>query len=119
MDKPSKKNIELHAKLNRPLSSILTQMRTGNISLRHFLYKRKVLGIDDRECQCRYRAQTVTHILLSCPRFKEERNAWKNEGTWSSDARKILSDGKYVARAAKFMLETKLLGQFRSIDLDL
>ncbi|EED19005.1 hypothetical protein TSTA_023400 [Talaromyces stipitatus ATCC 10500] len=59
----------------QPLSSILTQMRTGNISLRHFLYKRKIPGIDNGECQCQRGAQTVTHILLSCPRFKEERNA--------------------------------------------
>jgi hypothetical protein len=94
-------------------------MRTGNISLRHFLYKRKIPGIDDGECQCRHGAQTVTHILLSCPRFKEERNAWKKEEAWSSDARKILSDRRYATRAAKFMLETKLLGQFRSIYLDL
>jgi ribonuclease HI len=93
-DKPSKKNIELHAKLSRPLSSILTQMRAGNISLRYFLYKRNIPGIDDGECQCRRGAQTVTNILLSCPRFKEERNSWKNEGTWSSDVRKILSDWK-------------------------
>jgi hypothetical protein len=93
-------------------------MRTGNISLWYFLYKRNIPGIDDGECQCRHGVQTVTHILLSCPRFKEERNAWKNEGTWSSNARKILSDGKYAARAAKFMLETKLLGQFGSVDLD-
>jgi hypothetical protein len=116
--KPSKKNIELYAKLSRPLSSILTQIRTGNISLRYFLYKRNIPGIDDGECQCQHGAQTVTHILLSCPRFKEERNAWKKEGAWSSDVRKILSDGKYAARAAKFMLETRLLGQFGSIDLD-
>ncbi|EED24133.1 conserved hypothetical protein [Talaromyces stipitatus ATCC 10500] len=70
VDKPSKKNIELHARLSRPLSSILTQMWTGNIGLRHFLYQRKIPGIDDGECQCRRGAQTVTHILLSCPKVQ-------------------------------------------------
>ncbi|EED12229.1 hypothetical protein TSTA_002920, partial [Talaromyces stipitatus ATCC 10500] len=50
VDKPSKKNIELHARLSRPPSSILTQIGTGNISLLHFLYKRNIPGIDDGEC---------------------------------------------------------------------
>jgi len=113
--RPSKKQIEIHASLARPLSSILTQMRRGNIGLRDFLYRRNIPGIEDGECPCRRGAQTVTHVLLSCPTFHKERMAWKKEGTWSSDIRRVLSEGKSAARAARFMLETKLLGQFGSI----
>ncbi|EED15317.1 hypothetical protein TSTA_047630 [Talaromyces stipitatus ATCC 10500] len=67
----------------------------------------------------RWRLASIIYPNTDADRFKEERNAWKNEGTWSSDARKILSKGKYTVRAAKFMLKTKLLGQFGSIDLDI
>ncbi|CRG92818.1 hypothetical protein PISL3812_09887 [Talaromyces islandicus] len=77
--------------------------------------RRNIPGIEDGECSCRRGPQTVKHILLSCPHFHEERMAWKKEGTRSSDVRQLLSEAKLAARAARFMLETKLLGQFGSI----
>lgn len=113
---PSKKQVEIHSKFSRPLSSILAEMRTGHIGLRYFLYRRKIPGFEYGGCQCRQGIQTVAHILLSCPSFWKERNAWRNESAWSSDLRKILSEGKSAARAAKFILDTKLLGQFGSVE---
>jgi tubulin alpha len=115
---PTKKTTEIHTNLDKALSSIITQMRTGNIGLRHYLYQRKVPEVEDGQCQCRRGEQTVAHILFSCPRFKDERNVWRSEGTWSANLKKVLTDGKQAARAARYMLETKLLGQFRSADTE-
>ena len=117
-EKPLKEIIKIHAKLARPLSSILTQMRTGNIGLRHFLYRRGVPEVEDGECQCQQGEQTVQHVMLSCSRFRAARNTLWTDGTWTTDLRQILSKERYAARAARFMLETKLLGQFWSIDWD-
>ena len=118
VDKPTRGIMKLHTKLARPFSSVLTQMRTGHIGLRYFLHGRGVPDVEDGVCQCQQGKQTVAHILLSCPSFKRERNALWKEGVWTTDLKRILSEEKFAARAARFILKTKLLGQFGSIDLD-
>ena len=117
-NEPSKEILKIHTRLTRPLSSVLTQMRTGNIGLRLFLHKIGVPEADDSTCQCRQGEQSVAHVLISCPNFRSERSALWKEGTWSTDLKQILSREKYAAQAAKFMLGTKLLGQFGSIQRD-
>ena len=78
VDKPAQRIMKLHNKLTRPFSSVLTQMRTGHIGLRHFLYSRRVPEVEDGICQCQQGEQTVAHILLSCSSFKRARDTmWK------------------------------------------
>jgi hypothetical protein len=62
----------------------------------------------------------VQHVLLACPLFKnlcEEifgRRFGGPEGEGS--LKKILNTPKLEIRAAKFMIRTGLLGQFRAVD---
>ena len=48
--------------LDKPLLTVITQMRTGHIGLRHFLYSLRIPGIDSEQCQCGRGEQTVAHI---------------------------------------------------------
>ncbi|KAH2766950.1 hypothetical protein KXV55_004804 [Aspergillus fumigatus] len=57
--------------LPRALSTVIIQMRTGKIRLRHYLYEQGVPDIQDGDCRVRRATQTVRHVLLACPLFKD------------------------------------------------
>jgi ribonuclease HI len=114
--------LKLHQELSKPLSSILVQMRTGRIGLRHYLFSRHVPEIDNDRCQCGQASQTISHVLLNCRRHARLRNElWvekDGEGRIrrirTTDLKEILNTPKYAIKATKFMMATRLLGQFRS-----
>ena len=56
---------ELRAGLNRSEASILTQLRTGNIGLNHYLANQRVPGILP-QCRCGYPKETISHFILFC-----------------------------------------------------
>lgn len=58
-----RKHLALHKTLTKAESSLLTQLRTGRISLEKFLYKRKVSCIDSPLCDCGKEEQDVQHVL--------------------------------------------------------
>ncbi|RJE18498.1 hypothetical protein PHISCL_09164 [Aspergillus sclerotialis] len=100
-------------------STIIVQMRTGKIGLRHHLYQRGVPDIPNRDCQCGRATQTVRHILLACPLFndlREETLGRRSGGLGGEGSVKtILNTLKLAIQAAKFMLKTGLLGQFGAV----
>jgi ribonuclease HI len=122
--RPTKSVLKLYQGLSKPLSSILVQMRTGRIGLRHYLHSRNVPDIEDGRCGCGQSPQTVAHILLSCRRYTQLREAmWREEDKngrmkriTRTNLRDILNTLAYANKAAKFLMATGLLGQFRSLD---
>lgn len=117
---PIRKSLELYRSTPRVLSSLIIQMRTGKISLRHFLYQRKVPGVTSGECECGQGLQTVSHVMYTCSRFNELRLTFrtpdeKGRRRWTTDLRKLLNQRSTAIAAAKFIIATKLLGQFRAI----
>ncbi|EKG09192.1 reverse transcriptase, putative [Macrophomina phaseolina MS6] len=117
---PTRKSLELYRGTPRALGSLITQMRTGKIGLRHFLHQRKVPGIESGECDCGHGLQTVSHVLYTCSKFDRLRLSFRmpdNSGRrcWTTDLRKLLSQRSTAIAAAKFMMATKLLGQFGAI----
>jgi hypothetical protein len=64
---PTKKVLRVHQDLHRALSTIIVQMRTGKIGLRHYLSQKGLPGVPNRDCQCEKAAQSVRHIFLACP----------------------------------------------------
>jgi ribonuclease HI len=63
--------LEPHAEIPKALSSVVTQMRTGKIGLRSYLYsiKRADTGI----CQYGQDYQTVRHVVCECPLLRAKR----------------------------------------------
>ncbi len=52
---------QTHSKIRKGYRTLITQMRTGKIGLRHFLLSRKVPNINDPRRKCRINDQTVRH----------------------------------------------------------
>jgi len=119
---PTPKTLALHQARHRALSSVITQMRTEKIGLRQFLYQRHVPGVEDGQCECGRGSQTVRHVLLACPRHTVlRRRIWgevpgrRIEG---KDLKEILNTPAQATKAAKFMILTRLLGQFGAVSKD-
>jgi ribonuclease HI len=68
---PSKKTLRLYEGLSKPRSSIMIQMRSMRIALRHFLYK--INEVESDKCPCGEGSQTPRHVLLQCETFGELR----------------------------------------------
>jgi hypothetical protein len=61
--------------------------------------------------------QTVSHILLHCTAFAQERQAFRKEiKDYTTDLRRLLD--VHAAPAARFMVQTGLLLQFRQFWVD-
>jgi hypothetical protein len=116
---PTRKVLRVHQDLHRALSTIIVQMRTGKIGLRHYLYQRGVPDVPNSDCQCGRATQSVRHILLACPTFsglREEIFGGRSGGPeGEGSVKKILNTPKLAIQAAKFMLRTGLLGQFGAV----
>ena len=70
---PSKRTRLLHIRAKRAKTSLITQMRTEKIGLKAFLYSRRVRGVEDEECECEAKEQTVRHILRECKLHSKQR----------------------------------------------
>ena len=94
-------------------------MRTEKIGLRLFLYQRKVPSIESGFCNCRRGLQTVKHVLLDCSLHRhlheETLHSGDSNRRITKDLRTLLSTPALAIKAAKFMIQTRLLGQFGAI----
>jgi len=116
---PKKAVLKLQNGLTKDLSALAVQMRTGKIGLRVFLFRRKVPDTETERCQCRQAPQTVEHILFTCRKYANlRRNMWKEERkrkTWGElNLKTVLTNPHSLKKAATFMKETGLIGQFRA-----
>lgn len=65
---PNVKMLSAHKGLHKAESSIITQVLTGKIGLRKFLYERGVPGMPSPDCPCGQAKETPKHVTIHSPR---------------------------------------------------
>lgn len=128
---PQKKGLRLYESMPKAYSSILVQMRSQRIGLRHFLYKctsqRKKESVGEApfnagRCQCDEGSQTPQHVLFHCPLYTGLREVFLNKVLYKTDLGRCLDYNTIVFHpqacryAAEMMHRTGLLGQFREVE---
>ncbi|KAJ6029797.1 hypothetical protein N7499_012205 [Penicillium canescens] len=114
---PNKKVLRLYECLSKPRSSIMIQMRSMRIALRHFLYK--INEVESDKCPCGEGSQTPRHVLLQCQTYGELRKRLFDQlhravGPFDmSNYDSIVSNPLATRYVAKFMHQTGLLAQFQ------
>jgi hypothetical protein len=136
MEMPHKKVLKLYQGLPKPYTSIVMQMRTERIGLKHFLYKyvtqrrRGNENVEEEDefnrgrCHCEEGSQTPQHVLLQCQLYTGLRATLlselrhKTELGNSTDYNTIVSDSQAIRYVAEFMHRIGLLGQFRDVEYE-
>jgi hypothetical protein len=65
--------LKKHKGLRKHESSLLTQIRTGKVGLRAFLFERKVPDIATPRCPCGDAPETTAHLVLDCQDLTQQR----------------------------------------------
>ena len=108
----SNKYISLYRNRAKAHCSLLIQLRTGKIGFNQFLTERGVPGFLTGRCECGNRSMTVKHVVLSCPRWEEERRVVFSRAG-STDLREILNNSAGITATIRMILATNLLRQFQ------
>ena len=104
--------LDYHSGLRKAESSMAIQLRSGKNGFNHFLHKMKVPGVHSARCSCGWAKQDAKHVLLYCPELSQQRpELLKEAGT--HDVRTILTESKGIRAAARWMVKSGWLGQYR------
>ena len=109
--KPTKTVLLKYAGLRRAIAACLVQMRTGKIALTDYLH---VIGrAETNKCSCQLGLQTVRHVLMECPKWRNLRTEIWGITPRDKDLAELLGDPSQAKTASYFMIRTGLIGQFR------
>jgi hypothetical protein len=110
---PMRQALEIYKGRAKPMTSILILLRTEKIGLRAFLHGMKVPAVDNPQCDCGQREETVQHFLLECAQWDRQRQTL---GPYRRKTLKeILGSREGSKRATEFVLQTGRLEQFQAV----
>ena len=78
-EEPQYKALARHQGLRKHESSLLTQVRTGKVGLRAFLFERKVPSIATPLCRYGEAQETAVHLVLDCSELEHYREALRQQ----------------------------------------
>ncbi|GAM42298.1 hypothetical protein TCE0_044r16145 [Talaromyces pinophilus] len=115
--RPSKCTLQYWRYLHKATLSILIQVRTERIGLAHYLWR-----INKRNSPyypCGLSSQTVQHILIEYPLYREERDRmWSQIKGFrrTTDVQALLNERSAALAISKFWIETRIPEQFTAVD---
>jgi hypothetical protein len=84
----------------------LARMRTGHVSLNKYLHG--VSNAESPQCECGDGVETVSHYLLRCMNYDEQREILRKEvGFGSMRIGKLLGDPKLIRFTVEYMENTE------------
>ena len=103
--------LQLHKDLTKAESSLLTQLCTGCIRLKHFLTKHRVPGFLSSQCECQQGAETPWHVIMSCE-LKAVQQSQLKSNSERLDFVQLLTTPKGAKVVTRWMMESHRLPQF-------
>jgi len=111
------KALKKHQGLRKHESSVLTQIRTGRIGLRAFLFQARVPDIVTPLCRCGNEPETPAHVILRCPELNEEREQLRSRTErplrTHQDLAEATESPKTAGTIVRWLLATGRLPEFR------
>ena len=100
------KALRRHEGLTKAQSSLLAQARTGDISLRDYLFKRKVPGVLTPYYECGEGRETVEYLVVWCTSLPQQKTWEDNEIRSQRDLHLVLRGvGARSARLVRRVLD--------------
>ncbi len=106
------KMIKMRDDLQKAESTLAIHIRIERIDLNVYLHSRNVSSTNSSRCNCGRSHQTAKHVLMHCSNWTHLRSRMLRDVD-SSNYRIIVATTKGLRAAARMMMETKLLKQFR------
>ena len=110
--------LKKHRHLHKHESSLLTQIRTGKVGLRAFLFAQKVPEVATPRCPCGEAPETAAHLVLDCRQLDHRRNDLQqllHPTTLSTyrDFAAATMKGKSAGTLVRWLLSTGRFPEFR------
>lgn len=115
---PSADALKKHLLLRKHESSLLTQIRTGKVGLRAFLFERRVPEVATPRCPCGEAPETAAHLILDCRQLDQQRQAlrqalYPRALRTFRDFAAATAEGKSARVLIRWLLSTGRFPQFR------
>ena len=107
------KHMQLHIGRLKPHSALLVRLRTSKIDFNQFLCERRVPKVTTGTCDCDQGRMTIKHVLLACPKWRQERAQMQQEAN-ITNLRRLLGEARPVVATMRMVLAIELLRQFQA-----
>src|SRR3954469_22266949 len=110
--------LKKHQHLRKHESSLLTQIRTGKVGLRAFLFERKVPEVATPRCPCGEAPETAAHLVLDCRQLDQQRDDLQQLLQPTAlrtyrDFAAATARGKSAGKLVRWLLSTGRFPEFR------